>query len=60
MWKVWEISTNKSSIKVGENVCEKVFEKDVKRITCLSHSIISHACEKKCEKVWKSNENCVK
>ena len=74
VWKVCEISTNQSSIKVCENVCQKVYEKDVKRITwfhtvfhlsfqCLSHSIISHACEKRCEtceKVSKSYENCVK
>ena len=70
MWKVCDISTNKSSIKVCENVCEKVYEKDVKRITwfhtvfhlsftCLSHSIISHACEKRCESV-KRRENHLK
>ena len=62
MRKVCEVSTYKSSVKVCENVCEKVYEKVrekyVKRMTwfhtlfhlpftCLSHSIISHAYEKK-------------
>ena len=37
MWKVCEISTNKSSIKVCENVCEKRCEKD----DMVSHSISS-------------------
>ena len=56
---------------VCENVCEKVYEKDVKRITwfhtvfhlsftCLSHSIISHACEKRCETCVKRCENHMK
>ena len=71
VWKVCEISTNKSSIKVCENVCQKVYEKDVKRITwfhtvfhlsftCLSHSIISHACEKRCETCVKRCQNHMK
>ena len=54
-----------------ENVCEKVYEKDVKGITWfhtvfhrsftrLSHSIISHACEKRCETCVKRCENHMK